>query len=163
MQQRADLEGGHGADRAAQDEAIAAAGLAELAREYSRIETACLLVSLAIERYRSRYQDPLIARASQLFAALTEKSFAGLVLDYQGADVLTLAAARGDGRRVPIGGLSEGTLDQLYLALRLAALGEFARHADPLPFICDDVLVVPMMDAPALRSMCLQRSVQGSR
>lgn len=141
MQQRADLEGGRGADSAAQDEAIAAAGLAELARDYSRIEAACLLVSLAIERYRSRYQDPLIARASQLFAALTGKSFAGLVLDYQDADVLTLVAARGDGRRVPIGGLSEGTCDQLYLALRLAALGEFAGRADPLPFICDDLLV----------------------
>jgi hypothetical protein len=33
---------------------------------------------------------------------------------------------------VPIAGLSEGTRDQLYLALRLAALGEFAARADPV-------------------------------
>jgi chromosome segregation protein len=55
--------------------------------------------------------------------------------------VLTLVAARADGHRLPIAGLSEGTCDQLYLALRLAALGEFAVRADPLPFICDDLLV----------------------
>jgi chromosome segregation protein len=55
--------------------------------------------------------------------------------------VPTLAGARADGQRVPIAGLSEGARDQLYLALRLAALGEFATRADPLPFICDDLLV----------------------
>jgi uncharacterized protein YhaN len=137
---RAELEGGHGAESAAQEEAIAAAGLAALARDYARLEAARLLVTLAIDRHRSRYQDPLIARASQLFAALTGNSFAGLTLDYR-EDVLTLVAARADGQRVPIAGLSEGTSDQLYLALRLAALGEFAARADPLPFICDDILV----------------------
>src|SRR5262249_44907647 len=80
------------------------------------------------------------ASASRLFAALTGNSFAGLTLDYR-ADVLTLVAARTNGQRVPIAGLSEGTRDQLYLALRLAALDEFAARADPLPFICDDILV----------------------
>jgi uncharacterized protein YhaN len=137
---RAELEVGHGAESVAQEEAIAAAGLTALARNYARLEAACLLVTLAMEWHRSRYQDPLIARASQLFARLTGNSFAGLTLDYRD-DVLTLVAARADGPRVPIAGLSEGTRDQLYLALRLAALGEFAARADPLPFICDDILV----------------------
>jgi uncharacterized protein YhaN len=137
---RVDLESGHGAESAAQEEAITAAGLAALARNYARLEVACLLVTLATERHRSRYQDPLIARASQLFATLTGNSFAGLTLDYR-EDMLTLVAARADGQRVPIAGLSEGTRDQLYLALRLAALGEFTARADPLPFICDDILV----------------------
>jgi uncharacterized protein YhaN len=140
QRKRGELEVGHGAESAAQEEAIAAAGLAALARNYARLEAACLLVTLAMERHRSRYEDPLIARASQLFARLTGNSFAGLTLDYR-EDVLTLVAAREDGQRVPISGLSEGTRDQLYLALRLAALDEFAARADPLPFICDDILV----------------------
>lgn len=129
QQKRTELEAGRGAERAAQDEAVAAAGLVALARDYARIEAACLLVTLAIEHHRARYQDPLIARASEIFAALTGKSFAGLALDYSGADTLTLVAARAGRRRVPISGLSEGTRDQLYLALRLAALGEFAARA----------------------------------
>lgn len=141
QRKRAELEGGRGAESAAQEEAIAAAGLAALARNYARLEAARLLITLAIDRHRSRYQDPLIARASQLFAALTGNSFAGLTLDYREGDVLALVAARADDRRVPIAGLSEGTRDQLYLALRLAALGEFAVRADPLPLVCDDILV----------------------
>ena len=36
--------------------------------------------------------------------------------------------------------LSEGTRDQLFLALRLAAIKEHARIAPPLPFIGDDIL-----------------------
>jgi hypothetical protein len=86
--QRADLEGGRGADNAAQEEAVAAAGLA------ARLEATCVLIAFAIERHRSRYQDPLIARASQLFAALTGNSFAGLSLDYREDDVLTIVAER---------------------------------------------------------------------
>jgi hypothetical protein len=78
-----------------------AAGLAALASDYARLEAAHLLVTLAIERHRSRYQDPLISRASHLFAALTGQSFACLALDYRD-DVLTLATARADGRCVPI-------------------------------------------------------------
>jgi uncharacterized protein YhaN len=141
LRQRDELERGRGADNSAQDEATAAAGLAALGRDYARLEAACLLVTLAIERHRSRYQDPLIARASHLFAALTDSHFARLALDYRDGDVLTLVAERADRSRVSIAGLSEGTRDQLYLALRLAALGEFATRADPLPFVCDDLLV----------------------
>jgi chromosome segregation protein len=95
-------------------------------------------------------------------ASLTGQSFACLALDYR-EDVLTLAAARADGQRVPIAGLSEGTRDQLYLALRLAALGEFAARADPLPFICDDLLV-SFDDARAgLGSTSSRRPVQSYR
>ncbi len=99
---RAELEGGRGADGAAQEEAIAAAGLAAALRDYARLEAACLLVTLAIDRHRTRYQDPLIARASQLFTGLTGNSFAGLTLDYREDDVLTLVAGRADGSCVPI-------------------------------------------------------------
>jgi chromosome segregation protein len=49
--------------------------------------------------------------------ALTGNSFAGLTPDYREDDVLTLVAGRADGSLVPIAGLSEGTRDQLYLAL----------------------------------------------
>jgi uncharacterized protein YhaN len=36
--------------------------------------------------------------------------------------------------------LSEGTRDQLYLALRMAAVEAHAEGAEPLPFIADDLL-----------------------
>lgn len=38
-------------------------------------------------------------------------------------------------------GLSDGTRDQLYLALRLAALELHLAQATPLPFIADDLFI----------------------
>ena len=38
-------------------------------------------------------------------------------------------------------GMSDGTCDQLYLALRLAALEQSARDSEPRPLIVDDLLI----------------------
>jgi len=37
--------------------------------------------------------------------------------------------------------MSDGTCDQLYLALRLAAIEQFTRRAEPLPLLVDDILI----------------------
>ena len=37
--------------------------------------------------------------------------------------------------------MSEGTCDQLYLALRLASLETWLEHNEPMPFIVNDILV----------------------
>jgi uncharacterized protein YhaN len=42
---------------------------------------------------------------------------------------------------VDVDGMSEGTRDQLYLALRLAALDLHLDHAHALPFIADDLFI----------------------
>jgi uncharacterized protein YhaN len=54
---------------------------------------------------------------------------------------LFIVALRPDGSDCPADRLSEGTRDQLYLALRLAAIESYAARAEPLPFIADDLLV----------------------
>ena len=38
-------------------------------------------------------------------------------------------------------GLSDGTSDQLFLSLRLAAVENQLKHAQPLPFIADDLFI----------------------
>ena len=38
-------------------------------------------------------------------------------------------------------GMSNGTRDQLYLALRLASLEKYMESSEPMPFIVDDILV----------------------
>jgi uncharacterized protein YhaN len=48
---------------------------------------------------------------------------------------------RRDGKRVRIAGMSTGTADQLYLALRVAAIEDYLDHAAPLPFIADDLFI----------------------
>jgi uncharacterized protein YhaN len=43
------------------------------------------------------------------------------------------------GEHVPLEGLSEGTRDQLYLALRLAFLEDYSARNEPAPLIVDDI------------------------
>jgi len=38
-------------------------------------------------------------------------------------------------------GMSDGTADQLYLALRLASLEKYMENSEPLPFVVDDILI----------------------
>jgi uncharacterized protein YhaN len=37
--------------------------------------------------------------------------------------------------------MSTGTADQLYLALRIAAIEDYLDHAEPMPFIADDLFI----------------------
>lgn len=83
-------------------------------------------------------------RAGQLFGELTGGSFAGLCVDFDGGDRAVLRGVRpGEGATGTVGveGMSEGTRDQLYLALRLASLERALEAQEPLPLILDDILV----------------------
>jgi len=54
---------------------------------------------------------------------------------------MALEGQRSDGKLVGVSGLSDGTRDQLYLALRLAALEMHLDQSMPLPFIADDLFI----------------------
>ncbi len=133
-----------GSDRAAaladQAQGILA-GIRSDAERYVRVKLAGRILRDQIERYRSENQGPLIRRASEHFAALTIGSFAALMTDFDDKDEPVLAGVRPDGQRVHVQGMSAGTRDQLYLALRLASLEKYMETAEPMPFIVDDVLV----------------------
>jgi len=112
------------------------------ARDYARKKLAAVLLRRAMERYRERGQGPLVRRASELFAELTLGSFAGLRAEFDDDGRPVLIGVRpGRNRTTPIEGMSTGTRDQLYLALRLASLEEDFRGQEPLPFIVDDILI----------------------
>jgi uncharacterized protein YhaN len=44
-------------------------------------------------------------------------------------------------KEVDVKGLSDGTRDQLYLALRLASLEHHAKRGEPMPLVLDDILI----------------------
>ena len=46
-----------------------------------------------------------------------------------------------NGEAVGVEGMSDGTQDQLYLALRLASIERYLEEKEPIPFIVDDVLI----------------------
>lgn len=140
-QARAALEAISGADDAAQAESRrqeALADMADAAERYAQLYAQYRLLEHITERYRERSQGPLLARAGQLFSALTLGAHEGLEID---GDAATLSARRAGGKLTALEGLSDGTRDQLYLALRLAALERYLDHAEGLPFIADDLFV----------------------
>lgn len=132
------LTKGRDAVAAASERAEAGADLMEIAERWLLRAAAAKLATRAIERHRALVQDPLIARASTLFALASGEAFKGLGIAYGHDDQPTLVAERTDRTRVEIAGLSEGTRDQLFLALRLALLER--RTTEPMPFIGDDLL-----------------------
>ncbi|WP_142847707.1 YhaN family protein [Telmatospirillum sp. J64-1] len=126
---------------AAQQLQEAVAEMRDVARRYGRLTAASYLLRRAIESYRQEQQGPLLARAGDIFRRLTGDSFAGLSVDYDERDQPVLTGKRPSGGQVPVEGMSEGSRDQLFLALRLAAIERYAEAAEPLPFVADDLLI----------------------
>ena len=90
-------------------------------RPWARLKLARALLQEALNRFRERAQAPMITKASAYFALVTGGDYERLITDDIGGQPV-LCALRAGGARVTIDEMSEGTADQLYLALRLAAL-----------------------------------------
>ncbi|AMP36982.1 YhaN family protein [Ralstonia solanacearum] len=132
--------GGREAANAEARKQEALAAMADASERYIKVTAAAKLLSWAIERYREQNQGPLLTRAGAIFATLTLGRFAKLLVDFESTPP-RLTALRTDGKTVEVPGLSEGTRDQLYLALRLAALEVHLAKAKALPFVADDLFI----------------------
>lgn len=133
----------HGQDDAASAEARRQQAIAEMAdvtERFVKVYVAGRLLRWSIDRYREEKQGPLLRRAGEIFATLTLGSFDRLSVDFEG-DTPQLVARRPQGALVGVAGMSEGTRDQLYLALRLAAVELHLAHGRPLPFVADDLFI----------------------
>jgi chromosome segregation protein len=139
LREHAALEVGVGAEIALQQRRSAEAELTAAAHDWLVLKIGSLFIDQVVGRHRASQQDPLMTRAGTLFSTLTGGAYTGLDQDFDDSDNPRLVARRTSGALVPITGLSEGTRDQLYLALRLAYLEDYARHAEAAPFIGDDL------------------------
>lgn len=108
--------------------------------QYARLRVASTLLSRRIDDYRRENQTPLLRRAGMLFQEMTLQRFERLDADLD-EDRPILVGVRPDGTRVPSHGMSEGTRDQLFFALRLAAVEASCATSESMPFVVDDVLV----------------------
>jgi uncharacterized protein YhaN len=111
----------------------------ELARaigEWKKAVFAQALIEKTLLRFEQEHQPQVVARAAKLFEQTTDGRYVQVV---SGEDALVAVGA--DGARVDLIDLSTGTLQQLYLCLRLALAEEFAARGTVLPVVMDDVLV----------------------
>ena len=143
-QKRKDFEAAGGSGRAAEAAARKESAIVEMAHiseRYVRIRSAATMLEWAIERYRKENQDPMISRASGHFATLTNGSFSGLDTEIDERDRVQIIGVRPGGERVGIPGMSDGTADQLYLALRISAIEDYLERSGALPFVADDLFI----------------------
>jgi uncharacterized protein YhaN len=129
------------AAEAADDLEAVLARVREAAHRYVRLRLAREVLRAEIARFREENQGPILARANALFPKLTTDAYVALKVANGEGDEPVLRCVRKDGEEVGVDGLSDGTKDQLYLALRLASLLHFAEHNAPLPLVLDDCLV----------------------
>jgi len=130
------------------DAAIAAADLAQARAEmeaqaeaYVRKRSEAALLRWTVERYRREKQAPLLKRASVIFSELTLGKYGALDVDVEAGRPRLSGISADGGTVVPVSGMSEGTVDQLFLSLRLAAVEESVASGVRLPFLADDLFI----------------------
>ena len=119
----------------------AAAQMHQALERYLELKIARELVTAAIATIRAEQEDPLIRRASELFAGSTRGEFLGVETDIDDRGNPVVVGRRASGGVASVATMSDGTRDQLFLAFRLASLENYGSATEPLPFIADDVLV----------------------
>lgn len=105
--------------------------------EYQSLSTALEALSQANNQLRARFSPALDRRAGELFSALTGGKYDAVSLTRE-----LDASAREAGGVLPRRALalSQGTADQLYLAVRLAVCELALPAEDPAPLVLDDAL-----------------------
>lgn len=109
------------------------------ASRYIRLRLAAHFLRNQIERFREENQGPLLERSGQVFKQITRDAFDGLAAEFNDADIPVMVGRRANGANVPVEGMSDGSRDQLYLALRLAAMDRYLEEHEPMPLILDDL------------------------
>jgi uncharacterized protein YhaN len=149
---RHDLRAIDGADTAAAEREAMEQAAARIRGDlpvWIRSRLAQALLDEAMRRFRERAQGPMLRTASASLERMTGGRFVRLLAD--DSEPPTLLAERRTGERVGVTAMSEGSCDQLYLALRLAALQLQRQAGIDLPVVLDDVL----MSSDDARAACM--------
>lgn len=136
-----DTEGDASAVTAAEDVEFSEARIHKLASECAVARLSAVVLRRAIERYRSLHQDPLMLRANNLFSRFTEGHYAELFVDTDEKGKPVILARRRDRALHDMTQMSDGTREQLFLALRIAAIERYVELSGAVPVIFDDVFL----------------------
>lgn len=133
-----------GSDAAARAMEDAEAFMAEAesgAERYAHLRLAEFFLRRHTEQYLEANQGPVIGLGSSIFSRLTLGRYSRIVPDFNDRDEPILRAERADGSVVDVEGLSDGTRDQMFLALRLASLEQRLDEGRSFPLVVDDLLL----------------------
>jgi uncharacterized protein YhaN len=124
----------------------ALAAVANATEQYVILHVQRLILRQALELHAAQHTSPLLELAGRLLEQLTGGRWVALQAEDDGAGTRALRVVRDDGEPLPTGALSEGTADQVFLALRLAGIlhlqqNRRAQGQAVLPVVLDDVLM----------------------
>jgi len=134
-------EHGDGAAAAAAEAEEARAEMGVQAEAYLLRRSQAVTLRWAVERHRRERQDPLLARAGGLFRRLTLGRYSDLRIDHDSSTPRLLGVTEDGSRAIDVDAMSDGTADQLFLALRLAAVEQSVEAGSRLPFLADDLFI----------------------
>ena len=137
-----------GQDEDAEEVGHAAASLAaaqstveRTAEEAAVLHLALAMLERGLKLVEEAGGDAGLARIGEIFRRLTGEAYSAVeAIDVGGAARLRVIDANWPKEHKSMSQLSEGTRDQLCLALRLAAIEDHVKVAPALPFIGDDIL-----------------------
>ncbi len=132
------LEGAEEIGALRQELAIVEGTAAAMARAWAVRAVTLRLLEETRHRYERERQPDVIRAAETQFARITGGRYTRIVAPPGDASV-RVETEGGESRVTEE--LSRGTAEQLYLALRFGLIEEFARHAEALPVVMDDILV----------------------
>ena len=144
------MDGGAEAATANDEAEEALAQVSLLTSEYALKTAAAVVLRREIQRFAEANQGPILTRASELFQRLTVGRYESISSEFSEKDEAILVCNRASEGAVDVEGLSDGTRDQLYLSLRLAALEHHMRDNESMPLVVDDVLIT--FDDPRSRA-----------
>ena len=124
-----------------QASADALASVVADAERFRQLHYAIDFLKQQVDDYRQKTQGPMVEKTSTFFKALTSGAFERVAAQIDEKNQPQLIAIRAGGEAVATSGLSEGTADQLYLALRLAAISLHLENHPAIPLILDDLLM----------------------
>ncbi len=117
----------------------------EIQDAYYKHDRLVLLVSILLEAdriFREKHQPDVLRRASEYLEKTTGGRYIMLTRMAKDDGEEQLSVKTKDGNYHPVGlPLSSGTLDQIYLAFRLAVIGHLDENYEPLPLFLDEALI----------------------
>lgn len=136
------LHNDEGLAQAAQDQQAAMAQLGQTLEDALLAQVAASLLDAAMGQLQEAGDDALLRRIGTFFAALTEGAYPAVQSreDEKGLAHLVIRRRDFPEEDVAVEALSEGTRDQLFLALRLVAIEDQVAGGTALPFLGDDIL-----------------------
>ena len=136
---------------------------ARLVRERDRAWVLAQLVREADRRFREEHQPDLVRRAGSYLGHLTGGRYDRMLVDDVGDEGVFQIVGPSLPAPIPLAHpVSTGTLEQAYLALRLAIVDHLDRGGERLPLFVDEVFV-NWDDARRARGVDLLASVSKSR